>query len=230
MRKIIIPAAGKSVRFGGVYKDQLIIDHKGKTCLEYCIEFARDKLHADEIVLITSAEKHALHYKTVLKYQNELVIYLVTQTDYSKDLLSAIQLGLTVGSDVDSGLLMADTIPVLDEPIPDLTAPMSFGIFATRQPARFTILHEGTLLTKPTDLPDGVYNAWGIVLWRDSVNNFLLNESYDLDTYDDMFRSAMDFYTTETFNLVNYHDIGTPEAYISQFLITYGSSANDTDL
>lgn len=204
--RVIIPAAGKSIRFGGVLKELLPISAI-KTPLEQAVDNALTGLHADSVVIITNAEKIGAHTAHVSKSA------LYSSVDYriqvGHELWSAIKTGLEA---TDGALVLPDTVTCINSAhIPD--APIVFGVFKTTEASRFSVIANDTIYTKQR--LDGVQRAWGIVLWNSEVAQYWLEHNYV--HYDDAFRAAMNEYGYKTFDLPYYYDFGTFSAY-AQYL------------
>lgn len=218
MRTIIIPSAGRATRFGGTLKELLPLNATD-TSLKRAIDNAVIGMDADEIVLVTNKDKiweHTNYVGTHIGFH--LPIQFVPQV-YNRDLLGAILTGITPYK--DGGMVMADTVTMVDAHA--ITAPLSFGVFATWQPERFSVLWDNSIVTKQEfydceenqryDLP--AFKAWGVVLWSKEVAAYWVQHSDEYEHYDDMFRDAMYFFGYATFDLPYYYDIGTFEAYLA---------------
>lgn len=202
MRTVIIPAAGKATRFGGVLKELLPIS-KTETALMRAVKNAVASMKATDICIITNKEKVSEHMAAL----TSLPVTYKEQV-YNTDLWGAILSGLSA---VDGGLIMPDTIT--DIPIMTTSAPLSFGLFTTHEPERFSILHNNTIITKQKIVDNNtVYKAWGVVLWNADVAAYWIKHGNYLH-YDDAFRDAMIHFGFTVFDLPYYYDIGTFDAY-----------------
>ncbi len=216
MRKIIIPAAGKATRFNGILKEFASINNEGLTALENTIQTSIYKLGATHITIISNPEKREVHtefVKSIMPKYKDTLFYMVPQMG-NRDLLSAITTGLiTPPFAVEGGLLMPDTIVDLD-PVEKIQPGITFGVFATNEPERFSIIDNGGILTKPKDIAPGWYAAWGIVLWSLFVGSHMREANQNYTHYDEMFDTMMYLYGHHTFALRSYYDIGSIEHYM----------------
>lgn len=216
MRKIIIPAAGKAVRFNGILKEFAPIDTT--TPLHRMIWLAKTKLQASYITLVTNAAKYEIHKEfidTIAVVYPEIQFTLINQSNYgNRDLLDAIITGLqTQPWNIAGGLLLPDTITDFDTI--ESTAPLTFGTFPTTEPERFSVLYQKSIYTKSTALQPGIYNAWGVVLWDANVAQKMLTYHNRYTHYDDMFYHMMMMFGYTTFTLDYYYDIGSIKTYLN---------------
>ncbi len=217
MRKIIIPAAGKAERFNGILKEFAPINSIHQTAIARTIAVAVGDIKATDIVIITNPIKHDIHRdylkaKIIPEYP-DIRFYLVEQRG-NKDLLSAIGTGLTTGpSNIPGGLLLPDTIVDID-PVDEIKPGITFGVFKTETPERFSIIKDKQLLTKSTELPPAVYDAWGIVLWSSVVDSIMTKTYQAYDHYDTLFDTMMYITGYHTFPIHTYYDIGSIEHYM----------------
>lgn len=215
MRTVIIPAAGKATRFGGTLKELLPLNSTD-TSLRRAIDNAVIGMDADEVIVVTNAEKigeHTRYIGTHLGFNN---IQYVPQV-YDRDLLGAILTGISRYH--DGGMVMADTVTMVDAH--DVTAPLSFGTFWTREPERFSVLWNNSIATKQQFYDDTVdrnelppFKAWGVVMWSREVAEYWIEHSNNYEHYDDMFRDGMERYGYATFDLPYYYDLGSFTAYL----------------
>jgi hypothetical protein len=227
MRTIIVPAAGKATRFGGTLKELLPLNATD-TSLKRAIDNAVIGMDADEVILVTSKEKlweHTNYVSTHIGFH--LPIQYVPQV-YDRDLLGAILTGISPHN--DGGLVMADTVTF----VPDLegaTSNLSFGTFWTQEPERFSVIHDGTIITKQKPvsyLGDGQkledmvgYKAWGVVMWSKEVAEYWIAKSDRYEHYDDMFRDGMKEFGYTTFELPYYYDLGSFDKYFEYLKETH---------
>lgn len=217
MRTVIIPAAGRATRFGGTLKELLPLNATD-TSLKRAIDNAVIGMDADEVVLVTNRDKiweHTNYVSTHIGFH--LPIHYVPQV-YDRDLLGAILTGISPHN--DGGLVMADTVTMVDAH--NFTAPLSFGVFETKEPHRFSVMAEKTILTKQQFAGNTTaYKAWGVVMWSREVAEYWIEHSNDYEHYDDMFRDAMDRYGYGTFDLPYYYDLGSFESYLAYLKETH---------
>jgi UTP-glucose-1-phosphate uridylyltransferase len=217
---IIIPAGGQATRFNGIIKELLPIDLEGTTALLNILRLAQ-KVGANEIRLISNELKKAIHthyIRTIAYRQIPSPISVHITKDYDKDLWSGIRKYLHKIQ--RGGLLLPDTIT--DFFVPEQTKGITFGVFDTHEPERFSIIENDRILTKPKNKPAGYYKAWGVVLWSAEATQYMLKETYDSKTYDEAFQSVMDTFGYSTFPLHYYYDIGTMETYM-QYILDYAA-------
>lgn len=210
MRTVIIPTAGKATRFGGLLKELLPLNATD-TPLKRAIDNAVIGMDADEVIIITNKEKIWEHMNYISRnVEFHLPIQYVPQV-YDRDLLGAILTGLSRYN--DGGLVLPDTVTMVDAH--DVTAPLSFGTFVTQEPHRFSIIRNGTIVTKQhIGIPGDGFNAWGAVMWSREVAQYWIENSDTYEHYDDMFRDAMHYFGFATFNLPYYYDLGSFDTYV----------------
>lgn len=218
MRTVIIPAAGKATRFGGTMKELLPLNATD-TPLKRAIDNAVIGMDADEVVIVTSKDKIWEHMNYVSRnVAFHLPIQYVPQV-YDRDLLGAILTGISPYN--DGGLVLPDTVTMVDAH--GFTAPLSFGVFETFEPERFSVICGGTIHTKKKLEPNECINqafttthrAWGVVMWSKEVAEYWIEHSDEYEHYDDMFRAAMKRYGYGTFDLPYYYDLGSFDTYVA---------------
>lgn len=228
MRTVIIPAAGKATRFGGTLKELLPINATDTPMLR-AIQNAVLGMDADELMIITNKDKVRDHMNYITEHgMYNLPISYRMQT-FSKDLWGAIQSGLNWNNPTNGGLVLPDTITFVPE-LNDLHAPITFGTFWTQEPERFSIIHNGTIITKQKpvyDIGDDKkledivgYKAWGVVMWNKEVAEYWINGP-EYDHYDDAFRDAINHFGYTTFDLPYYYDLGSFNKYIDYLKEAY---------
>jgi hypothetical protein len=191
----VIPAGGRASRFMGIHKDMLPIGD-GRFLLTEAMARAR-LMGADRCVVVTSAEKAAMHERLLSRDDTLLV-----STD--RGLWAAIE--QTFVFNEASLLILPDTVftPVAAVP----RAPLAFGTFATDEPHRFSAISGDTIITKQPGPPA---QAWGCVAWGVGVIAFWRGKEYA--HYDDAFRDAMAAFSFATFPIKDYHDLGDWASY-----------------
>lgn len=217
MRKIIIPVAGKATRFNGILKEFAPIGEE--FALERTARMAIEKFGATHIVFVSNAEKLVLHYEFIqarlISTYPEVHFNITIQTVFDRDLWDAIYAGLLAyPQDVDGGLLLPDSVFDVYDTLDIDRWGIQFGTFMTDEPKRFSILTPFDIITKPDDLSEGMYNAWGVVLWDEYVTKMLIDNNDIITHYDKAFSAAMNIHGYSTFNLKYYYDIGSIEKYI----------------
>lgn len=213
-RRIIIPAAGDAVRFGGCPKELLPISETDCS-LTRAVRLARAL--GGEPVIISNPHKEIFHRLALERAGLECELR-VRQNWKRKDLWGSIEFGLQNG--VAGGLLLADTVPAIN-PATDWKkfagVQLLFGVFETREPERFSILTPDGIATKQPHPPGNL--AWGMMFWTAEVTDFLRLQ--ETEHYDRAFEAAMKNHAWDVFKLEAYHDLGTFAAY-REFLTTDG--------
>ena len=113
-------------------------------------------------------------------------------------------------------LVLPDTTWTCRERLP-AGADLAFGVFDTDEPHRFSLVHDGRILTKPRDVV-GVWQAWGCVYWTPAVARFWREREARQGAYpeyDRAFEDAMREFGWATFRIEDYNDLGTWNAYAS---------------
>jgi hypothetical protein len=155
----IIPAAGKSTRFGGLFKELLPLPD-GRSLLEHAV----DRLDfCDRIVVVTNFEKAEYHQRLLGKNRKVLL-----QQQMGKELWGAIR---TAYNSVDGDryfMTMPDTYigqhAFSDPP----TDSFGLGYFITNEPNRFGILQDGFVTDKYQDARIPA-TAWGVLTWAKHI-------------------------------------------------------------
>lgn len=216
-RHYIIPAAGKATRFNGIHKELAPLPN-GHTSLGHALDLALNSAAID-ILILTHSSKWWLHHEFIKLYEKQRgikpgLIRLEMQRDYTYDLWSAIIQGLHMMPELKpGGLILPDTITDFNPEYAQTSHDgLSFGVFDTTEPHRFSIIENDEIITKPDYKPEGIYKAWGIVLWSAIAHKRLLE--IDVTRYDDAFQQVMDRLGHETFPLEYYYDLGSVDKYI----------------
>ena len=214
-RRIIIPAAGNAVRFGGILKELLPISET-ECALSYAVKTAG---MFGTPVVITNASKEPFQRKALARAGAPLVEF-IEQADYAHDLWSAIQCGLQAGC--AGGLILADTVAEFELQVPlKGHNQLVFGCFETTEPSRFSIVLEtARIATKEANPPGN--KAWGMVFWHEQVTEYLLelHARKHVAHYDRAFEAAMAQFEWGVFPLKAYADLGTFAAYRDFILST----------
>lgn len=202
----VIPAAGRASRFGGTLKELLPIG-EGVHLLDNAIRQAQ-ALHADEAVVVTRAHKAAAHAGHIQHFVPDANVSFTVQSD-NDDMWGAIR--TTLHRRKESVLVMPDTVFHTEESIP--ACDFALGLFFTEEPWRYDVLIDRELHNKPAVA--GLHNAWGCVYWSKDVAHFW-HEMEKLSPYGgftEAFNSAMGVFGFKTFNIFQYHDLGSWEHY-----------------
>lgn len=192
----IIPAGGKAERFHGIYKDLLPLGD-GRTLLSETLRRA-EAMGCTRAVVVTSAEKAAAHERALSGTDATLLV------STGKGLWAAIESTFIIRS--DALLLLPDTVFTPIDTIP--AAPLSFGVFPTAEPERFSVVRGGTIVTKQPGPPS---LAWGCVAWSVAVADWWQGQAFS--HYDDAFRGAMREFGHRTFRIAGYEDFGAWPQY-----------------
>jgi hypothetical protein len=208
----ILPAGGRAERFDGIYKELLPIG-EGKFLLSEAIRRAH-ALGADRALVISSAEKYPTHARFLSRHASGYDVGISVRSERDEHLWAALRREIPTG---EAGLLvLPDTTWTCHDRIP-AGADLAFGLFATDEPHRFSLVHDGRILTKPAGLA-GCWDAWGCVSWSAEVARFWKEEE-DLrgayPDYDRAFEDAMREFGYGTFRIEDYCDLGTWTAYAS---------------
>ena len=211
-RLAILPAGGRAERFDGIYKELLPIG-EGEFLLSDAIRRGHE-LGADRTLVITSPEKHATHERFLARHAARWDVALVVRDAADDHLWAALDRAIPAG---EAGLLvLPDTTWSCRERIPE-GADFALGTFLTDEPHRFSLVHEGRILTKPEGLA-GTWEAWGCVAWSGAVAEFW-RERQARDgrypDYDRAFEDAMRRFGHATFRIEDYRDLGTWQTYVS---------------
>lgn len=218
-RRIIIPAAGRAVRFNGLPKEVLPTDMY-ECGLTRAVRMARE-LGGDPVI-ITNREKHILHER-VLRAAEQLEFCQFIEQNDATELWGAIRLGLERGC--AGGLILPDTVTSVAAKPLDVVPNIQFGVFETSTPERFSVVNPQLfypkqpfiIFTKQEGLGKGM--AWGLVLWAAEITNFFLDGNFD--HYDRAFEAAAREFGYELFPLSYYFDLGTFASYLSYLAITH---------
>ena len=216
-RNIILPAAGDSVRFGGLPKE--LLPMTGEHCLLTYNVFMALALGGTPVI-ITNPHKEYWHRKALERAEiDEAWVEFRVRKDYRhKDMWGSFERGLDPG--VAGGLLLPDTMIPFDDPA-KLPHPgrvlmrgdycqLAFGLFETATPERFSIVTPHGICTKQKEAPGNL--AWGMILWEAEATDFLLAQ--EVDHYDRALERAMLALPWDTFRLPAFYDLGTfPDYY-----------------
>jgi hypothetical protein len=209
MRLGILPAAGKSERWGGYPKELLPV-----SASQSFMSRAVDSLHAcgcDFVLIVTNPAKihlHAYHLKT-----RERVLFALQQ---GNEMWSAMTTAMKTPAD-EYFFMMPDTY-VPPKPFPSqLEADFELGVFVTEEPQRFGVLRGGKVVNKePSDVP-GL--AWGALAWKRCIAEFWQTRHY-LD-YTTAINDAIQVFDYGSWELGFYFDIGSMDHY-AEFLLSRG--------
>jgi hypothetical protein len=207
----IIPAAGKSTRWSGQYKELLPLTND-ITLLDKAISFC-DEQGCESVVIITSPEKIATHAQYLSRFPFiKPPVFFKVQDDIRPDFLGAIRCGIQHNSD-SFLIVMPDTFFTMKERYVATDAPITFGLFETLHPERFGVLRDGQIEDKALGLFDGqtVFNAWGVIWMNQAVASEIYYSPFENHT--SAFNYVMRKYGYETFDIYNYKDFASFQDY-----------------
>lgn len=218
--RIIIPAAGDAVRFGGLPKELLPIS-EADCSLTHAVRLGQT---FGDVLIVSNPDKE--HWHRVALKRAELDCEIAVRKDHrKKDLWGSIEFGLAAGGETRAGgLILADTVtvPAKDCETPKVKPDLAFGCFKTWEPERFSVLLPDRIATKaPRGVMERPALAWGMVMWSAAAADFLLG--LEVSHYDRAFEAAMQRFHWHMFDLTSYHDLGTFQAY-KNFLATNGTN------
>ena len=201
----ILPAAGKGARFNGTFKE-LLPCGDGETLLSRAVDNL-EMAGVDETLVITSHYKVAAHSMAL---QNRSVKYAV-QRDYSHDVWGAITESFDMSADRNYYIMpdvwmTSGCLPIETE------ANFMLGIFTTFSPEHFGVLLNGEIMDKDTTI-SGVQQAWGAAIWSRNVVRFWKKWAGEIISHTQAFNMAMREFGYDLFEIPEYHDVGTFQAY-----------------
>ena len=208
----LLPAGGRAERFNGIFKELLPIGD-GEFLLSEAIRRAH-ALGSDRALVISSREKYATHTRFLARHAAGYAVDVSVRSEHDEHLWSALRREIPIGE--AALLVLPDTTWTCRERIP-AGADLAFGIFRTDEPHRFSIVHDGRILTKPASLA-GQWEAWGCVYWSPAVARYWKEHQErfgEYADYDRAFESAMAEFGHQTFRIEDYCDMGTWAAYAS---------------
>ncbi|HUV91926.1 MAG TPA: nucleotidyltransferase family protein [Anaerolineales bacterium] len=196
----IIPAAGKSTRFGGILKELLPLPN-GNSFLREAVN--RTEMFCDRTVVISQPEKIAQHALEL----GSRVIYAVQEGE--NDIWSAIRTAICIPADTYM-FTMPDTY--LDRRTFALYKGSDFamGLFTTHTPERFGCLVDGIVINKKSVLTTPVH-AWGVLAWSKKVAEFW--KACLFTDYTVAINAAIDQFGVETWKIASYFDNASVNDY-----------------
>jgi len=201
----ILPAAGKSTRFGGIFKELLPVG-KDETLISRAVDTLK-MAGVDNVLVVTSHYKVAAHSMAL---QNYNVKYAV-QRDYSHDVWGAIIESFDMSADRNYYLMPDTLIPSGCLPM-ETEADFTLGIFTTLTPQNYGVLLNGEITDKDTTI-SGVQQAWGALIWSMNVVRFWKKWIAGITSHTQAFNMAMSEFGYDLFEIPEYHDIGSFDAY-----------------
>ena len=208
----ILPAGGRAERFDGIYKELLPIGPR-----EFLLSAAIRRAHAlgaERALVISNQDKRPTHERFLARHASEFDVTLSVRSEHDEDLWTALSREIPL--DEPSFLVLPDTSWRCHGRIPT-GAEIAFGVFETDEPHRFSLIHDGGILTKPEDAT-GTWQAWGCVWWSAKVARFWRDQQAAHGAYphyDRAFEHAMREFGHQTFPILEYRDMGNWDAYAS---------------
>lgn len=206
MALAILPAAGKSSRFGGLFKEMLPTPI-GETLLEYHIRSFELNPHISHILIVTSPEKINAHATVATKYP--CVSLTLQKEDW--DIYGAIYAALPFAQDINY-FVMPDTWLPIDAHLEYPSDAFTLGMFLTQKPDRFGVWHQGHIENKRDDFSKQVlYEAWGSMIFTQDVASYWMRRQNI--SYTSAINQAIDEFGVNKFALEYYYDMATVEDY-----------------
>lgn len=199
----IIPAGGKAVRFGGIYKELLPIS-ENECGLSRCIRSMR-RGGAGKIVVATNW----------IRYEHINLDVTVLEGEYL-GMWEVIEHMESLGNyyNVNRYLFaMPDTVYPLDifERMPK-DEPVCIGTFETAEPQRFGVIHDGRIVDKQK-LEPGMYKAWGVWSWSGDVMPVLVDALRAKKDHTAAFNLILDAFGYHETEMKYYYDFASFEHY-----------------
>lgn len=188
----IIPAAGKSTRFGSILKELLPLPN-GQSFLKEAVSRLE---FCDDIILVTNRSKIQAHEAEL----GGRVIYIVQDGD--NDILSAIKSALRLKADYYF-FTMPDTYLDRDTFSHYKYSHFGMGLFQTNNPERFGCLVDGKIINKQPRVITSC-QAWGVMAWSHMIGDFWA--AWDFANYTEAINHAIRAAGLETWKINNYHD------------------------
>jgi len=198
LRLGIVPAAGKSERFGGTLKE--LLPYEGESFLRRTVRILMAR--CDYVVVITNPQKIAAHSWELAPFGN---VYLVVQQ--GTNLLAAIK-SVTLKADYYL-FAMPDTL-FSDFPKEIDESKFMIGLFNTTEGHKFGVWN-GMIDDKNPENEGLPKKAWGLLGWPYSAMQ-ILRETY-LTEHTEAFNLALELTPHETFQMDYYYDIADFESY-----------------
>jgi len=195
----IIPAAGRSVRFGGLLKE-LLPDRDGVPLIKRTVQQLEHV--CTDIVIVTSESKITEHTKAVGNCGCQFRIQR-----HNDGLWGAILTAMVVPAEYYY-FMMPDT--VVEGEFPYYFKNFAMGLHQTMKPERFGVLLGDRVVDKGAGI-DTPANAWGTLAWSDTVKRKWMNESINDHTL--AINMAIHSYGVEIFQLTEYYDMASVGDY-----------------
>lgn len=208
----LLPAGGRAERFDGIFKELLPVGER-RFLLSEAVRRGH-ALGAERALVLSSPEKHATHQRFLARHAAGFDVTLAVRGEDEDHLWAALR--RVIPENEPCLLVLPDTTWTCRERLP-AGADLAFGVFDTDEPHRFSLVHDGRILTKPRDVV-GVWQAWGCVYWTPAVARFWREREARQGAYpeyDRAFEDAMREFGWATFRIEDYNDLGTWNAYAS---------------
>jgi hypothetical protein len=199
----IIPAAGKSTRFGGVLKE-LLPAKDGTPFIVHAVNHLRPV--CDIVVVVTNKDKIQSHAVNIGG-----VFFVVQQSNL--DILGAVQAAMSVKAD-RYYLIMPDTfISGIAFDGCQNSSNLSLGTFSTNKVGRFGYIVGNSIQDKSNDVELPAI-AWGVLSWSDSLRGLFFSSKSLSDALNSAILGGF-----EIWSIGDYYDIADVGEY-SKYLST----------
>ena len=196
----LVPAAGTGSRWGGFYKELLPCGN-GEWLLDRTLQVLK-RGNADAALIVTSQDKLPALSRHLA--DPPLPLYFAIQRGHN-DIWSAIEESFAIRADLTL-FAMPDTYLPLDAFGNSGHGHFGMGTFETNRPDRFGVLYNGRVVNKQ-QLPDGFYNAWGVLSWSGACVDFW--RRHPPGGYTDAINLALGRYDPQLWQLAYYHDMAS---------------------
>lgn len=194
----VVPAAGRANRFGGVLKELLPVSD-GATLIKRTLT-AMYNGGCDTCLVVTNRDKIVTHASHLEGWN----VYFAEQKG-KRDLWSAIVESFPIHG-IENLFAMPDTYLPDDVFVNFLEGDFTLGVFETTMPERFGVLTENGVVNKQP-LPEGTYQAWGVLGWSDKVVKFWVDHMKFIETYTHAINMAMDEFGFSIKPMSFYYDL-----------------------
>lgn len=204
MRSIgIIPAGGKSERFGGTVKDLLPL--RGEALIRRTVDTL--KTSCDHVVVVSNVERIQAHVRTL----RSDVSYMV-KGDNHPDMFDAMLMVCKAYPADRYFFSMPDTVIPRNafKNVPQCDFAM--GVFSTNTPERFGCIVDGRVINKHKYVTIPA-KAWGVLVWSAQVAQSWLDNAFE--TYTQAINWTIARYGFETFPLAYYYDCASEDDYFN---------------
>ncbi len=197
----LIPAGGKSERWGGLHKMLLPCD-EGMTFLDRTLRGMREA-GAKTIQVVTNPENNET-ISNHLIYQNDVFCGLTADEN---DVIGAVKAAWKADRTIFG---MPDTYYPLGVFEASMNEPLWIGTFKTKEPWRFGVIRDNRILDKQ-NLIGNPHEAWGVLSWTREVADFWREEKPA--TLAEALNMALSVFPFEKRLMSYYYDIENFDAY-----------------